>query len=118
MFKIEAFVEDKRLAEALRALAGLIRGQPSVVPVVNVEHHPKSGKLKAKTNGALLDMFAQHITDLKELRPADIKKFLKDSGRSPGSSAYLVGMARKAKLIKATGKSSAIIYHVLPKKEG
>jgi hypothetical protein len=116
MFKIEAFVEDKRLAEALRALAGLIRGQPSVVPVVNAVHH--HGKVKAKSNGALLDMFSQHLTESKldNFNATKAKEFLKASGRSPSSSNYLLRQAVQAKLIKRSGKGSASIYHVLPKK--
>ena len=37
MFKVEFFVDDKRLGNALRALAGLAHGAPTAIPVVNAE---------------------------------------------------------------------------------
>jgi hypothetical protein len=116
MFKIEVFVDDKKLAEALRALAGLALGQPSVVPVVNAEH--SGGKIKAATNGSLLDMFHQHLTKTKtqSFRAADVKAFLKSVGKSEGSSNYLSQQAAKAGFAKKSGKGSAMSYTVVPKK--
>jgi hypothetical protein len=112
MFKVEFFVEDKRLPDSLHALTGLIRGLPSVVPVVNVDEGHPSG-LKPKTNGALLEAFASHIARLDRFRPQDVRDFLKSVGKSPSSSSYLVQKARAARLIKMVGKSSAVTYIVI-----
>jgi hypothetical protein len=122
MFKVEFFVDDKRLPDALRALAGLARGLPSVVPVVNVEEGHPSG-LKPKTNGALLDAFALHIAKFDQpFGPEDVREFLKSVGKAPGSASYLVQKARVARLIKVIGKSSSVKYHAIkrlaaPKKD-
>jgi hypothetical protein len=113
MFKVEFFVEDKKLPDSLRALTGLIRGLPSVVPVVNVDEGHPSG-LKPKTNGALLDAFAHHIARLDHpFGPAEVRDFLKSVGKAPGSASYLIQKARKARLIKSTGASNSIRYHTI-----
>jgi hypothetical protein len=122
MFKVEFFVEDKKLPDSLRALTGLIRGLPSVVPVVNVDEDHHSG-LKPKTNGALLDAFASHIARFDgPFGPQQVRDFLKSVGKAAGSAGYLVQKARVARLIKVVGKSSAVRYHVIkrlaaPKRE-
>jgi hypothetical protein len=113
MFKVEFFVEDKKLPDSLRALTGLIRGLPSVVPVVNVEEDHPSG-LKPKTNGALLEAFASHVARFdKPFGPEEVRDFLKSVGKAPGSAGYLVQKARHARLIKVVGKSSAVRYHTI-----
>jgi hypothetical protein len=113
MFKVEFFVEDKKLPDSLRALTGLIRGLPSVVPVVNVDESHHSG-LKPKTNGALLDAFALHIARFDHpFGPSDVREFLKSIGKAPGSASYLVQKARAARLIKVIGKSSSVKYHTI-----
>lgn len=111
MFRIECFVDDRRLPELLRALAGLVRGVPSVVPVVNVEEDHPSG-LKAKTNGALLGVFAEYVGKLSgPFGPTEVRDFLKSVGKSPTSSSYLMQKAVAARLVKRTGKSSQVRYH-------
>jgi hypothetical protein len=122
MFKVEFFVEDNKLPVSLRALTGLIRGLPSVVPVVNVKEDHPSG-LKPATNGAMLEAFGHHIARLDKFGPGEVKDFLKSMGKSPGSQGYLIKKAVAAKMIKRTGKGRSITYHVVkrlapPKKEG
>lgn len=114
MFRIEAFIDDKQLAQALRALAGLARGQPSVTPVVNV-HTKGKGAPKAKTNGSLLDMFEQYVRTREagaSLSPADIREWIKANGRQPSSMTYLATLAIKRRLLRRTGKSSMVRYVV------
>jgi carbon monoxide dehydrogenase subunit G len=116
MFRIEAFVDDKKLAEALRALAGLARGMPSVMPVSNVVERGK-GKPKAKTDGSLVSMFESHLGTLKQsdIRPDDIRAFLKAHGKSAASMTYLATMAIKHKMLKRVGKSSNVRYTIIKK---
>jgi hypothetical protein len=109
MFKVEYFVEDKKLPDSLRALAGLVRGLPSVVPVVNVEEDHPSG-LKPK-NGHLLESFAQHIAKLDSFGPTEVKDFLKSVGKAPGSASYLIKKAKAAKMVRSTGNSNSIRYY-------
>lgn len=118
MFRIEAYVEDKRLADALRALAGLVRGQPSVAPVANIEES-NSGAPKAVSNGTTLAMFEQHVNRRKgdtPLTPADLRNWLKANGKSPLSASSLAMDAVKARLIRRTGKSSTTRYYIVKKK--
>jgi hypothetical protein len=117
MFRIEVFVEDKRLAEALRALAGIVRGQPAVTPVANVEE--ASGKPKAISNGTTLAMFEKYIGTRKSeapLSPDDLRNWMKANGKSPSSASSLAVSAVEAGLIRRTGKSSSTRYHI--KKKG
>lgn len=121
MFKVEFFVEDKKLADSLRALAGLARGLPSVVPVVNVEEGHPSG-LKPVTNGALLEAFGHHIAKFDKFKPDDVREFLKSMGKSPGTAPYLVQKAMRARMLKRSGKGNGVVYHTVkrlpaPKKE-
>ena len=115
MFKIEAYVEDKRVGDALRALAGIVRGMPSCVPMVNVQEHPQTKKLTAKSGGSMLEMLEKHLLENKveKLTPDDVRAFVKTCGRSPASAVYLVGLAVKARLIKRIGKSSNTTYQVV-----
>ncbi len=112
MFKIEAFVEDKKLGDVLRALTGLVRGQPVVLPVVNVEENAQ--ELKARSNGSLLGLFTDHLAKSKVtmLRPSDVKAWLEKTGHSPLSSTYLVEQAIHAKLIRRTGSAASVVYHI------
>src|SRR4249920_2361121 len=116
VFRIECFVEDKKLAEALRALAGLVRGQPSVAPVVNVSIK-KNGKLEAESDGSLLGMFAQHLSLFKgdKIPPKQVQEWLEEQGRAKASSSYLLRQAIGAKLLKREGKSSATTYRIVRK---
>jgi hypothetical protein len=116
MFRIEAFVDDKRLAEVLRALTGITRGQPSVIPVVNVEEGGK-GMPIAATNGSLVAMFESHIGTLKQsdIGPDDVRAFLKAHGKSEASMTYLANLAIKHKLLRRVGKSSNVRFHIIKK---
>jgi hypothetical protein len=116
MFRIEAYVDDKKLADVLRALTGITRGQPAVVPVVNVEEGGK-GNPKAKTNGSLMAMFESHVGTLKQsdISPDDIRAFLKAHGRSESSMTYLATLAIKHKLLRRVGKSSNVRFRIIKK---
>lgn len=115
MFKIEAFVEDKHVGAALRGLAGLARGMPVCHPVVNAQEDPKTKKLHAQSGGSLLQMFERFLLEnrVEQLKPDDVRAFIKAAGKNPSSVAYLVKLAVEARLIKRTGKSSGVAYHVV-----
>jgi hypothetical protein len=116
MFRIEAYVDDKKLAEALRALAGIVRGQPAVQPVANIEDN--SGKPKAASNGTTLAMFEKYIRTRKPdtvLTPNDLRHWLKTNGKSPASASSLATDAVKARLLKRNGKTGNMQYHIVRK---
>jgi len=121
MFRIEVFVEDKRLADALRALAGIARGQPAVMPVANLVEG--GGKLKAATNGTLHAMFAAWLAKHKaeSLAPADIREWIKATGHRSANSAgvvsYVANVAVKQQLLRRTGKGNQVRYILIRKKK-
>lgn len=119
MFKIEdVYVEDKRLGDFFKAIAGLVRGQPRPVHIINVEQ-TKGGKLKAKANGSgnLVDLFTDHLvkSKVKQFRPKEVKDWLAKQGMSKLSYSYVLNNLRKSGLLKRSGKSSAVVYTVVHK---
>lgn len=117
MFRIECFCEDKNLPNVLRALAGLVRGQPSVMPVVNIVDErvsAKNGALRAATSGKLVDMLAAHLrqTHKDYIAPKEIADWLQKHGKSRLSTSYVASMAVDAGILKKTGKGAATLYQV------
>lgn len=115
MFRIEFFVDDKKLAIALRSLAGIAMGAPTVEPVINAEETPQGPK-QLTNSGSAVEMFAEHLRRTKptEVRPADARVFLKSIGRSPTSATYLLIEAVKAGLVKrGKGRGSQTNYLVV-----
>jgi hypothetical protein len=113
MFKIEdVYVEDKKLADVLRALAGLVRGAPRPVPVLNAE--PANSKIKANSGGNLIEVFADwmHKTNIQEFGSKDVQDWLVRHGRSKLSANYICKNLKKAGLVKHTGKGHASRYTV------
>jgi hypothetical protein len=107
MFKIEdVYVEDKNLALLLKAMAGIVRGQPRPVPMLNLEAQP-NGTLKASADGTLMQVFAAHIAKakLKEFGPKDVQDWLAKHGRSKLSANYVTKGLVKAGVLKRTGNT-------------
>jgi endonuclease IV len=112
VFKVDFFVDDKKLGTALKALVGIAISQPTAVPVVNAQ--VKNGHIKAKGSGEnMLALFTTYVqkTEKKELTPSDIRKFLKEHGKSPSSMSYLMHQAVKQKLVKRAGNTNHMVYH-------
>ena len=112
MFRVEFFVDDKRLAVALRNLAGVAMGSPSVVPVVNAV--ARGGKVTANGAGDLPDLFTQYLktNKLTQLTPSQMKDFSREIGRSASSSTYIAKQLFKLGLISKTGKGPHTKYVV------
>jgi len=101
MFRIEIFVEDKKLAEALRGLVGLALEAPKVTPIVNAKAH--KGKVVAATNGDPIELFQKYAHDkgLKdEIKVNDFRDFTKAIGRSANSYSHFITKLVKANVIK------------------
>ena len=100
MFRIEAFVDDKKLAVALRALAGIAVGTPNVQPVVNAAK--KNGKVIPASEGEIEDLFAKwaKAKKLTELTPTDARELVQSIGRSQASYSHFVGQLIKKGVIK------------------
>jgi hypothetical protein len=117
MFKIEnVYCDDKKLGDVLRALTGLTRGQPVAVPMTNVEEGGIGGP-KAKTNGKLVTMLAEHMvkSKLESIRPKEVGAWLAKIGMSKQSASYVARMAVSEGVIRKTGQSSQTVYHLVNK---
>jgi hypothetical protein len=115
MFRIETFCEDKNLPRVLHALSGLVQGQPAIQPVANAKL--VKGKVQARNNGQLLEMFAEHLkaNKMTTVQPADVKAFAAKNGYAEASSTYFLGKWVKAGLLKkkSGGKGRKASYVVV-----
>jgi hypothetical protein len=117
MFRVEFYVDDKRLGEAMIALTGLARGQPVIIPVINAKQEA-NGKVVAAGNGDVGELFLKYARQHKLETPvaADFRKFAKSIGRSPAGYSYLVSQLVDRKLIRKSGKGSGMVYTLLESK--
>jgi hypothetical protein len=100
MFRIEVFVDDKKLVQFLNATVGLVASMSPPQPVVNLAKPHKD--LNAASNGNIADMYHAEL-DKKgktEFTVQDVKKWLEKVGRSPLSNNYLLKTLKNQKLIK------------------
>lgn len=113
MFRIEFFCDDKKVGDALRGLMGIAVGAPAVTPVINAE--VQEGKIKAKTNGKLVNQFIAHIQQSKvnEIRPKEVGIWLKSIGMSSLSASYVLRLACDMRILRKTGGSISTVYHVV-----
>lgn len=116
MFRIECFCEDRRVAEVLRALAGLVRGAPSVQPVTNLDE-ARPARERAATNGRAIDQFAAYI---RRARPVEInaeymRTFMKMIGYAPGGYSGLLAKAQQVGLLKRKpgGKGNSNVVYII-----
>jgi len=102
MFRVELFVDDKKLGDVLRLVQGIALQQPSVDPVVNA----KVGKngVTAVTSGTAIELFKDYLTknSFAEITTTGIKIWLTSMGRSPTSCRYIIDLGVQAGLIKPT----------------
>jgi len=114
MFRVSFYVDDRKLADALRSLAGTAYGQPEVQPVINAEK-ATNGTLVARTDGSIAAQFIEHMrkNKLANVNAAIAKDFLKANGRSPQSATYLLTQCVKLHALKRSGKGSQTTYAVL-----
>src|SRR5258708_7622710 len=111
MFRIELFVDDKKLAAFLNAASGLIHSMSAPQPVVNEQ--AINGGLKATTPASsMVEVFYGELKKrkIKNFRITEVANFLSSLGRSAASASYVTQTLQKQKLIKATGKGT---YEVL-----
>jgi hypothetical protein len=115
LFRIEFFCDDKKLAEALRGLAGIALGDPKIMPVVNGE--ASNGKVVARTPGELPDLFKAYAKSegLKIFQATDIKKFCKHLGRPESSYGYYLKRLMASGVFKKSGKGAKMIYTLVPR---
>jgi hypothetical protein len=117
MFRVEFYVDDKRLGEAMVALTGLARGQPVITPVINAKQ-ATNGKIVAAGRGDPSDLFLKYAKQHKLEKPVaeDFRKFAKSIGRSPSGYSHLIDQLIDHQVIKKSGKAPRLTYTVLEPK--
>jgi hypothetical protein len=115
MFRIEVFVDDKRLAQVMHAMTGLIVSMSVPQPVVNAEVK-KQGRIVAKSNGNLHSLFIEHLAKSKvdEIRPSQVADWLEQHGKSRFSANYLIkNLVKQGVLKRGPGKTTKTTYKVV-----
>ena len=113
MFRIEVFVDDKKLGNALHALVGLTLGDPKVQPVANAV--VKNGKVGAASVD-LAGLFAKFAKERKlgssQFSANVLREFCKYAGMSETSYGYAGKQLLKAGAIKKHGAGTKSAYTV------
>lgn len=114
MFRVSFFVDDKKLANALRGLAGIAMAPgPVAEPVINAE--AKGGKIVAVTNGSKLELLADYLTKHKigTFTPKEaMESIVPGIGMAKSSTSYMLKRAVEARVVKRSGKGNKAIYTV------
>ena len=99
MFRLEVFVDDRKLAYVLWALSGHVLEVKPPQPVANAQ--AKNGRVRAKTSGNRVEMLAQYLREHKitEPTPDTIKEFCISVGLSDKSYSNVLDSALKAKVL-------------------
>jgi hypothetical protein len=117
VFRIEIFVDDRKLSYVLWAISGHCLEVKPPQPVVNAE--AKNGKVRAKTSGDRLEMLKKYLQENKinEMRgPNIVRDFCVSTGLSEKSYSNVLSNALKAKLLKrrpVRKGSGTYIYSVI-----
>ncbi len=114
MFRIEIFVDDRKLSYVLWALAGHCIEIKPPQPVANAQ--VKNGKVAARVpSGDRVEMLMQHLREnkIKEMKgPSVIREFCVSTGLSNSSYSNVLDKALKAKLLRRKAHGGTFIYTV------
>jgi hypothetical protein len=114
MFRIEIFVDDKKLSYVLRTLSGHVLEMKPPQPVANAQ--VENGRVRAKAQDRI-GMLMQHLRENKitEMKgPSVIRDFCVAHGLSEKSYSNVLDNALKAKVLtrRKGGKGTSFIYTV------
>jgi len=100
MFKVECFCEDKKLADVLRALAG-IAYDVKPIPVTNARH--LNGTIVPRVEGKGIDVVydAMKQSGQKTFTAKQFKQILSTLGRAPSGYSHYARELIKAHRLKA-----------------
>jgi hypothetical protein len=114
VFRIEFYVDDKRLSNALRALTGVAIGDPKVQPVVNGVQ--KAGKVVAKGDGSTSSLWIQFVEKNQlastKFKATTLKAFTKAIGRAPSSYGHFRNELIKAGVLRKAGGNGTNQFYV------
>lgn len=113
MFEICCMVDDKKLVKFLKALDGLILGQPKIGIVRGAK--PKDGKVVSSQPAPGTDLTSNvakliHDRDLTAVDADVLRELTKEAGGKPASYSYVAQRLRSKKLL---GKPKGGAYPVL-----
>lgn len=116
MFRVEAFVDDKRLAQLLHAMTGVITGEPKIQPVGNAA--TTGGKVVAANSGELCDLFYAYVKKHKitAFKAGDMRAFCTSAGLAESSRGYALKKLFACHAIKKHGKGTSTTYTVVAQK--
>lgn len=111
MFQITFFVEDHKLGEAFKRLAGVARDlKHQYVPNVELANG------KAKVMGDVVDLFMReaHNRKLSEFKASEARSIVESIGLAGSSYSHVLGKVREAGFITAKalpkGKGAGLLY--------
>jgi hypothetical protein len=116
MFRIEIFVDDRKLSYVLLQLSGHVIEMKAPQPVANAQL--RNGRVAAKTSGNRVEMLMKHLAEKKitEMTGPDVvRDFCVGIGLSDKSYSNVLNNALKARLLKRRpqkGKKGNFIYSV------
>lgn len=113
MFRVEFYVDDRKLGTALLALVGIAHGQPGVMPVSNIQK--KGNGVAPISNGKTLERFAAQLKKRKatEITGIQAGEICKAIGLAESSKNYVLKQAQNAGMMKKVGKGSHVTYRVI-----
>jgi hypothetical protein len=113
VFRIEFFVDDKKLAQAVRGLLGVAMGDPKITPVINAE--VKQGKVKQISDGTMSSMLMAYLnkSHKETITPREVGVFLQENGFSKASAHYTLRQCTDQHFLRKTGKGNGTVYYVV-----
>ena len=104
MFVIEKiFIEDKKLAQVLTALAGLVLEMPAPKPVVNATVDKGKVKQVSAEGGSIIGRIAAQVQRMpkgNEFTSDELKEMIGSAGGNPNSIGTVRNWLTERKLIK------------------
>lgn len=105
--RVELFCDDRKVGIVLRLLAGIALETPKVTPVINAKK--KNNQLVEKIpRGDDIAMFAAYLKQhkLTEVNSTIGREYCHSIGKPPERYNYLFDKARRAGLLRKTGKGT------------
>ena len=120
MFRLEIFVDDKKLGYVLWALSGHVIEVKTPQPVQNAK--VKNGKVRAETSGDRVEMLMKHLADnnITEFGPSVAADWTVTLGLARSTYSNVLNKALRAKLItrrrpkgSKQGSGAKFVYSVV-----
>jgi hypothetical protein len=106
VFKVEFFIDDRRLGDVLRLLAGSGARDVIPVPVVNAEVKPNGqlgAHLEGSSNRAQYVSWLKAHTQVETLTRSQVRDWYKANGKPDGSANMMKYLAEIGVISKSAG---------------